>query len=293
MPDAAKGDSPRRGILRLYDLVVETSARFTADDVPRTAAAISYYALLALAPTLLIVNALVALLGTKLPEGPGTTAGGAFAGAASTYFQQISAWAGGFAPVVMAVLIVVGAVSVFTQFVSALQRTWGLGPADQSVRSLIASNLLSLALLAVAGLAFAAGLMVVGVVSIFGQLALSVAAMLGVAVPSMLLSAGLRAGLVFVAAALFFLVAFRLVPRRGTRWSDVVPGALVTALLFLVGETGLSIYLGTTQRFNVFGTFQFFVVLIVWIYYTALVVLWGAEFTRLTVLAAEKRRLKR
>ena len=53
---------------------------------------------------------------------------------------------------------------------------------------------------------------------------------------------------------------------------------------------GLSFYLGGTQRFNVFGTFEFFVVLIVWIYYSALVALWGAELTRLMILGAEDRR---
>ena len=54
-----------------------------------------------------------------------------------------------------------------------------------------------------------------------------------------------------------------------------------------MGETALSYYLGSTERFNVFGAFQLFVVLIVWIYYSALVALWGAELTRLLVLRAE------
>ena len=57
-----------------------------------------------------------------------------------------------------------------------------------------------------------------------------------------------------------------------------------------MGETALSTYLSTTERFSVFGTFQFFVVLIVWIYYSSLVALWGAELTRLLVLRAEERR---
>jgi len=67
-------------------------------------------------------------------------------------------------------------------------------------------------------------------------------------------------------------------------------GALITAGLFLVGESALSAYLSTTERFSVFGAFQFFVVLIVWMYYSSLVVLWGAELTRLLVLRFEERR---
>ena len=59
-------------------------------------------------------------------------------------------------------------------------------------------------------------------------------------------------------------------------WRDNLLGALVTAVLFTVGEMVLSAYLGATLRFNVFGALQVFVGLIVWIYYSALVVLWGA-----------------
>lgn len=295
MPDAAPetraATEPRPGLIRrALDLVAETFDRFAADDIPRSAAAISYYALLALAPTLLIVNALVVAAGSRLPSGPGAGALGEGSATASAYFQQISAWAGGWAPVVMLVLIVMGALSVFTQFIWAMQRIWQLPAAEQPIRDLVRSNLLSLLLLGAATLAFAAAVLVVAVVTIFGQLALSYLAALGVAVPGLAVSFAVRAGLVYLTAALFFLVAFRLVPRRGTKWRDVVGGTLVTALLFLLGEWGLSIYLSTTRQFSVFGTFQFFVVLIVWIYYTSLVVLWGAEFTRLTVLAAETRR---
>ena len=64
----------------------------------------------------------------------------------------------------------------------------------------------------------------------------------------------------------------------------------MTAVGFLVGELVLAAYLGSTQRFVVFVASQFFVGLTVWIYYSAIVVLWGVEFTRLMVLDAESRR---
>ena len=94
----------------------------------------------------------------------------------------------------------------------------------------------------------------------------------------------------FVASALLFAVAFVVAPDRRIRWLDALPGALVTAVGFLVGELVLAAYLGSTQRFVVFGASQFFVGLTVWIYYSAIVVLWGVQFTRLMVLDAESRR---
>ncbi len=158
------------------------------------------------------------------------------------------------------------------------------------MRGFLRSNALSLALLAVAALALLAAIILSAVVVMFGSIALSYIEALGIELTGIGLTLLARGVVVFVAAALLFEVAFTVVPDRKLKWRDVAPGALITAGLFLVGETALSTYLSTTERFSVFGTFQFFVVLIVWIYYSSLVALWGAELTRLLVLRFEARR---
>ena len=112
----------------------------------------------------------------------------------------------------------------------------------------------------------------------------------GLALGGMQGSWAMRGGIVLLASAALFEVAFTLAPDRAIKWRDNVGGALVTAVLFTLGEIVLAVYLGATQRFNVFGALQVFVGLIVWIYYSALVVLWGAELSRLLVLRAEARR---
>jgi len=273
-----------------WRLVLETFAHFDEDGVPRIAAAMSYYLLLALAPILLVVNAVLGVVGGRAAVSSAAAGVADATTVAASAYAQITAWAGSYAPYVTALLVIVGAVSVFGQFISALQVIWKTPPRRTPVRGFLRHNALSLALLGVAALALIVAIVVGALLLIFGSLALKYAAAYGIALPGIALALSVRGALVFVAAGLLFAVAFTVVPDRSIRWRDALPGALITAVLFMFGELWLSQYLSTTKQFSVFGTFQLFVVLIVWIYYSALVTLWGAELTRLLVLRAEARR---
>lgn len=275
-----------------FALVTETFHRFDADGCGRIAAAMSYFLLLALAPAILIASTVVTSLGLNAGAGgagPLATA----AERASASIGDMVAWAGTLGPYVTLLLVIIGAMSVFGQFISALNLIWKMPPSGGAARGLVLANVVALGLLVVATVAFGAAIVVASVISLLGSFALQFVDRLDLGWASIVLSLVARSALVFAAAMLFFWVAFKAVPWRGTKWRDAFPGALVAAALFLVGEVGLSVYLSSTERFNFFGTMQFFVVLIVWIYYSALVVLWGAEFARLVILAAEERRESR
>ncbi len=274
----------------VWGLIAETFARFEDDGVVRLAAAMSYFLLLAIAPVLLIVSVLTSVIGQRVDLGAAPDNLANVGAAVSPVYEQVSAWAGSYAPYVTAALVLFGAASVFSQFSSALQVIWKTPPTRSPLRAFLRHHGISFALIGVAAAALLVAVVAGGIVSAFGSLVITYLAEVGVSVPEVTLARLVRAVLVFVAAALLFEVAFTLVPDRRVRWRDAVPGALVTAGLFLLGETGLSYYLGSTQRFSVFGTFEFFVILIVWIYYSALVALWGAELTRLMILRAEADR---
>jgi membrane protein len=202
----------------------------------------------------------------------------------------MTAWAGSAAPWVAGVLVLVGALSVFAQFVAALDQIWGTGRERPPVRTFLRQRGLALALLGVAAGAFFVAFVVALVLTIMGAVLFSFAAIRGIQIAGVTAGWASRGVVVLVASAVLFEVSFTVAPDRPIRWRDSLTGALATALLFTIGEVALSAYLGTTQRFNVFGTLQVFVGLIVWIYYSALVALWGAELTRLLVLRAETRR---
>ena len=274
---------------RLASLVKEAFERFDANGDNRLAAAMSYFLLLAVAPLLLMLNAVLGVASARLGVGEVPGVGEATATAATGMAQAVS-WAGSYAPLVAMVLVVVGGVSVFGQFVAALEVIWATPVRRTPIREFLRLHALSLALLALTAFVLLAAVTLSAVASAFAGRALELAREAGLQLSGIGITLSLRIAPVLIASVALFWVAFTVAPDRPIRWRDSLSGALVTSGLFLLGQIGLSVYLSTTQRFNVFGTFQFFVVLIVWIYYSALVALWGAELTRLLVLAAEQRR---
>ena len=273
---------------RLVALVAETFDRFTHDEIPTVAAAMSYFLLLAIAPLLLVVNAVLGWLGARTSASHPVFSS-ATATAADSYRQAVG-WAGSYAPWVLAVLVIGGAVSVFMQFVSALNRIWGSTDQRSPGRAYLRQSGLALALLGVAVAGMFVAIAIALALTIVVAIGVSFATSQGVPMPDIGMSLWVRALVVFVASALLFEVAFTVAPDRAIKWRDTIPGALITAALFLIGAAWLSYYLSATARFNVFGAYQFFVVLVMFIYYSALVALWGAELTRLLVLRAEEAR---
>ena len=272
----------------LAPIVKEASERFGANGDSRLAAAMSYFLLLAVAPLLLILNAVLGVASARLGLAEVPSIGDATATAASGIAQAVS-WAGSYAPLIAIVLVVVGGVSVFGQFVAALEIIWATPPRRTPIRELLRVHALSLALLALTALVLLAAVTLSAVASAFAGKALELARDAGLQFSGVGITLSLRIAPVLIASVALFWVAFTVAPDRPIRWRDSLSGSLVTSVLFVFGQIGLSYYLSTTGRFNVFGTFQFFVVLIVWIYYSALVALWGAELTRLLILAAEER----
>jgi membrane protein len=85
----------------------------------------------------------------------------------------------------------------------------------------------------------------------------------------------------FVVIAALFAVMYRYLPDARIAWRDVRAGALVSASLFTLGRTVIGLYLGRSNPGNVYGVAGSLAVVLIWVYYTSMVVLLGAEFTRL------------
>jgi len=103
----------------------------------------------------------------------------------------------------------------------------------------------------------------------------------------------------FVGIAALFALIFRFVPEAKVRWNDVWPGAIVTALFFTIGKTLIGFYLGESGVGSTYGAAGSIIVVIVWVYYSAQIFFFGAEFThpyaqdRLTVAAPGTEPVKR
>ena len=100
----------------------------------------------------------------------------------------------------------------------------------------------------------------------------------------------LNLGTTFALVTLMFAMIYKVMPRVRIEWSDVWVGAIVTACLFTVGRLGLGLYLGLGSVSSAFGAAGSLVVVLVWVYYSALIFLLGAEFTWVYAHALGSRR---
>jgi membrane protein len=96
-------------------------------------------------------------------------------------------------------------------------------------------------------------------------------------------------GLTLVLVTVLFALLYRFLPDAWVAWRDVWTGAAVTALLFSIGRTLIGLYLGHSTTSSAFGAAGSVVVFLLWVYYSAQIFLFGAEFTEVYAVARRAR----
>lgn len=86
--------------------------------------------------------------------------------------------------------------------------------------------------------------------------------------------------LTFGIVTLIFAVIFRVLPDAKIKWKDVVAGAITTAILFMLGKFGISFYISKSNVGSTYGAAGSLVVLLLWVYYSSIILYFGAEFTK-------------
>lgn len=271
--------SPRN----LLQLFVRAGKAWSDDYAPSMGAAISYYTVFSLAPLLVIVIAVAgAVFGREAVTGQIVAQiRGLVGDQGATVVQNVVAASsdthkGLVAGIISAVVLVIGATSVFTELQSALDRIWHV-PASQKpqgVWNILRSRLLSFGV--ILGLVF---LLMVSLVVSAGLSAVGDWA--GVAIPggTVLLQLLNHAVSLGVATVLFAFI-FKVLPSTTIAWRDVWVGAFTTAVLFEIGKFLIGLYLGKSSTTQAFAAAGSLVVLIAWVYYAAQIFLMGAEFTK-------------
>jgi membrane protein len=174
------------------------------------------------------------------------------------------------------VTLIIGASTVFGQLQSALNQIWEVeaAPAKSAIGSFIRTRVLSLAM--VIGIGF---LLLVSLI-----VSAALAALDGYLQTRTALPAGLWQALNLLTSlgiiALLFALMFKLLPDVKLAWRDVWFGAFVTAALFTAGKYLIGLYLGHASIGSSYGAAGSVVVLMVWVYYSSLIVFLGAEITQ-------------
>jgi membrane protein len=259
-------------------LLKETAAAWSGDYAPSMGAALSYYTLFSIAPLLLIVIAVAGLVfGAEAARGEifGQLAGLIGAEGAKAVEGLLAAadrpTQGAIATVVGVLTLLLGATTVFGELQNALDRIWR-APAREQAKgwwNLLRTRLLSFGM--ILGIAFLlmVSLVLSAAISALGKWWGSAEVVAHVL--EIVLSFGLT--------TVLFALIYKYIPRVHVGWHDVWIGAAVTALLFAVGKFLIGLYLGKSSVASAFGAAGSLVVLMVWVYYSAQIFLFGAEFT--------------
>jgi len=271
-------DMMRRG----WEIVADATRGWFNDDAMSLGAAIAFYTIFSLAPLAIVVIALAGLVfGDDAARGALVDQLASLVGkdAAQTVQDMIaragsrgnSIWASLFG----IVTIIVGATTVFAELQSALNRIWKASlPQESTLTWLVKVRLKALALIGAIGFLLIVSLVVSAALAAFGQWA----AQYLPALPTLLWLFDVITS--WSVLTVLFALMYRILPDTRIPWMDVWLGAAVTAFLFAVGKFLIGFYLGTSGVTTVYGAAGSLVLILLWVYYSATIFLFGAELTR-------------
>jgi len=266
--------------LELWGMLKEAGTSFIEDMAPRLGAALAYYTIVSLAPLLVIVLALAGLVfGEQAAEGQVKGQIESLVGQeGGKAVEQMVANAdkpktGTVATVVGVVMLLFGAMGLFGQLQDALNTIWGVQPKPgRGVMGIVRDRFLSFsmvlgtAFLLLVSLVVSAGLSVVG--KAFGEWGLGVVGQC------------LNLAISVVVISVLFAMIYRFLPDAKIVWKDVWFGAAITAVLFTIGKYLIGVYLAQAGTASAYGAAGSLAVLLIWLYYSSQIFLFGAELTK-------------
>ena len=266
----------------MLQLLKDTVKEWRSDNVGVLAASLAYYAIFSLAPMLIIVIAMLTFFGrgdaqVAIVEQIRGVAGHDAAQLIRTMIENRQEMGGNvLATIVGLSLVVVGATGVVAQLHNALNIIWNVkaDPERSGLRNVLRVRIMSLLLILGLGLLLLAALVGTAVLR-------SVTAATREQVPQIgALWTVLDPVLLVLACGLVFALMFKYLPDVRIPWRSVVVGGLVTAVLFVIGNGLLSLYLSRGAVAGAYGAAGALVVILLWVYVSAQILLLGAEFTQ-------------
>lgn len=264
-------------------ILADTFNNFMLDKGLKLSASLSYYTLFSLAPMLLLIISLAgAFYGKEATEGRIYGEINELIGSnAALQIQEVISNMQVSGKTTLSIIIgvitlIIGATTVFGEIQDSINMIWHVkAKPKRGWLKLLRDRLTSGSI--IVGLGF---LLVVSLIVNTGLSALN--NILKVYFPdiTILLFNALNIGVSFIVISILFGVIFKVLPDAKIKWTDVRAGAFFTALLFMLGQYLIGIYISTTGAGSPYGAAGSIIVIIIWIYYTAAILYFGAEFTR-------------
>jgi membrane protein len=267
---------------RLWDLLRKTLTEWQEDKAPRLAAALAYYTAFSLAPILVIAIAVVGLVFDRqaareqVVRQINSLAGPQGAELIDTMLNAAQDMGENMLATVFGVLaLIFGASGVFGQLQDALNTMWEVAPKPQKgILGFIKKRFFSFTMVVGVGFLLLVSLAISAALSALSEWSVGLVPELEVVMQV------INFVVSFLVITLLFALVFKYVPDAEIAWRDVWLGAGVTALLFTIGKLLIGLYLGNTDVTEGFGAAGALVVILLWVYYSAQISFFGAEFTQ-------------
>lgn len=272
-------------VKRFWALIKTAGLDWVDDKAPRLSAALAYYTIFSLAPLLIIILAII-----------GAVWGGQSGGAQAQIVVEIQGLigsegaqaieemlnnasrpgsGGGLATMLGVLALIFGATGVFVQLQDALNQIWEVErKPGAGIKGFILSRLLSFGIVIGIGFLLLVSLVITAAVSALDQLLTGVTPLFQAVMQ--LVNSIISIGVITV----LFAMIYKYLPDVTISWRDVWVGAFTTAVLFTIGKYGIGLYLGNSSAASTYGAAGSLVVLLLWIYYSAMILFFGAEVTQ-------------
>lgn len=267
----------------LWQILKATGSDFADTRITRMSAALAYYTVFSIAPMLVLIISLSAIFyGKSAIEGSIYNEIKSFVGSeAALQIQALIKNAtitkgNAFASGASIIALIIGSTTVFGEIQDSINVIWGLkAKPKRGLFKILLNRLLSFSI--IVGLSFI--LLVSLIISTVLDVLIDRLVHLfpGIAV---YLTYGLNFLLTFLIITFLFGSIFKVLPDAKIKWRDVLTGAVTTALLFMLGKFAISFYLGKRNIGNTYGAAGSIIVILLWVYYSAIILYFGAAFTK-------------
>jgi membrane protein len=276
-----------------FALLKQTAIEWIDDKAPQLGAALAYYTVFSLAPLILILLAVIGVLFRNDPNGAWSRITEQMSyfldKSAVDVVQQIAQKAsqpgkGTLATIIGIALALFGASGVFGQLQDALNTIWGVkAKPGAGIWGFLRARFISFAMIGGVCFLLLVSLIIEGALKAFSHY----------------IQAQLPGGLAIAMAIYFifdfavvvvlFAMIFKVLPDVKVRWHDVWIGSIITAIFFLIGKWALGLYLGSGTAASAYGAASSLITLLLWIYYSSQILLFGAEFTQVYAHSIDAR----
>ena len=268
---------------RLWEVLKKSFKGFSNDRITKMSSSLSYYTIFSMAPLLIIIISLSGLfLGQDAAQGKiydqlSNFIGSNAASQLQTMIQNASlSGKSKFAAIIGIATLIVGATTVFAQIQDTINFIWGIKPKPKKGwLSFLKNRFLSFSV--IIGLAF---LLLVSLT--LSTIVDTFSASLKAHFPqiTVVLLYVINTVITLLLTALIFGTIFKVLPDAKIRWRDVITGAITTAVLFMLAKFGISFYISKSNVGSTYGAAGSLVILLLWVYFSAMILYFGAEFTK-------------